>query len=116
MSGRAIAHVIAVVVALGAIVAGIGGLASGIPAALGVFCLVIGGVLCSLIPLSLKNSRAAWSVIVSILAVWTIGTFFGAASLSKALHIGLGVALLLPLVLAIGTIAFVSIRAEYPDD
>jgi hypothetical protein len=116
MSGRAIAHAIAVVVALGAIVAGIGGLANGIPAALGVFCLVIGGVLCTLIPLSLKNSRAAWSVIVSILAVWTIGTFFGAASLSKALHIGLGVALLVPLVLAIGTIAFFSIRTEYPDD
>jgi hypothetical protein len=116
MTGRTFAHGLAMLVALAALASGIAGLASGVPAALGVFCLVIGIIVGTMVPLSLRGSRAAWSLIVSILTVWTIGTFFGAASLSKALHIGLVAALIVPLVLATGVVAFVAIRGDYPDD
>ena len=116
MSARLVAHGIAAFVGLAALASGIAGLVRGVPAALTIFCLVISIVLGVMIPLSLRGSRAAWSLIVSIMTVETIGTFFGAASLAKALHINLGFALVLPIVLAAGVIGLVSIRREYQTD
>ncbi|HEY1814409.1 MAG TPA: hypothetical protein VGG74_18785 [Kofleriaceae bacterium] len=116
MTARLFAHGIATFVALGALASAIGGMIAGIPAALSVFCLIIGIVLCALIPLSLRGSRAAWSVIISIMVVEAVGTFFGAATLARALHINLMFALLLPLVLAGGVGALVSLRESYRDN
>jgi hypothetical protein len=116
MSPRLLAHGLPSFLALAALASGISGIAMGIPAALSIFCLVISIVLGVMIPLSLRGSRAAWSLIVSIMTVETIGTFFGAASLAKALHINLGFALVLPIVLAAGVIGLVSIRREYQTD
>jgi len=115
MTPRLFAHGIATFVALAALASGIGGLASGVPAALSVFCVVIAIVLGAMIPLSLRGSRAAWSVIISIMSVEAIGTFFGAATLAKALHVNLAVTLVLPLVLAGGVVALVSLRESYRD-
>ncbi len=116
MSPRLLAHALPAVLALLALASGIAGLATGVPAALSFFWLVIGIVLCTMIPLSLRGSRAAWSLVVSIMVVETIGTFFGAASLAKALHINLVFALLQPIVLGVGVVGLVSIRREYQTD
>lgn len=116
MSARLVAHGIAAFVGLAALASGIAGLVRGVPAALTIFCLVISIVVGVMIPLSLRGSRAAWSLLVSILAVEAIGTFFGAATLAKALGISIAFTLVLPLVLGAGVIALASIRNEYQTD
>jgi hypothetical protein len=115
MTPRLFAHGIATFVALAAVASGIAGIASGTPAALSVFCLVIGLVLGALIRPSMRGSRAAWSVIISILSVEAIATFFGAATLAKALHVSIAFTLVVPLVLAGGVVAFVATRDSYRD-
>jgi hypothetical protein len=50
------------------------------------------------------------------MVVEAVGTFFGAATLARALHINLMFALLLPLVLAGGVGALVSLRESYRDN
>jgi hypothetical protein len=116
MSPRLVAHGIAAFVALAALASGIAGVATGVPAALSIFCLVISLVLGVMIPLSLRGSRAAWSLLVSVLSVEAVGTFFGAATLAKALHTSIAFTLVLPLVLAGGVVALVSISDDYPGD
>jgi len=116
MSARLVAHGIAAFVALAALASGIAGVASGVPAALSIFCLVVSLVLGAMIPLSMRGSRAAWSLVVSIMSVEAVGTFFGAATLAKALGVSIAITLVLPLVLGAGVIALASIRNEYLSD
>jgi hypothetical protein len=116
IDARLIGHGVAVLIGGLALVAGIAALAKGLPAAMGVTLLVVGGLLIGMTPLSWGGSRAPWSLIIAILAVFTAVTLFGAPTIHKEVGIGIGIALILPLIQTIGVIALAMTHERYRED
>jgi hypothetical protein len=113
LAPRAIGHLLGFVTGITAFVAGIAALAQGLPNVMGVTLLVLGVVAPVLAYYSWQRSRAAWSVLISILAVFTLVTFFGAPKVRGVLHIGLWSALIAPGLMLVAVIALSMLRAEY---
>jgi hypothetical protein len=116
IDARLIGHGVAVLIGALALVAGVAAIAKGLPAAMGVTLFVVGGLLVGMTPLSWAGSRAPWSLIVAILAVFTAVTLFGAPTIHKEVGIPLGIALILPLVQIIGVIALATTHERYRED
>jgi hypothetical protein len=88
----------------------------GVTAALWVSLLIVGVMLPVLAYLSLyQRSRAAWAFLVSICGVFAVVTFFGAPKVRDALHIGLGITMLLPALNVLATSLLVTLRGDYVD-
>jgi hypothetical protein len=113
LAPRAIGHLIGLITGLTAFVGGIAALAQGMPYVMGVTLLVLGVVAPVLAYYSFQRSRAAWAVLIAILAVFTLVTFFGAPKVRGVLHIGLWSALIAPGLMLVAVIALSMVRAEY---
>jgi len=109
----AIGHGLAVLVGLGAIVAGVMAIANDLPGVLGITLLVLGGMLPAVAHFSWRMSRAAWSVMISTLCVFAAVTLFGSPKIAAVMHVDLGIALLIPIVQVAAVIVLAQIRADY---
>lgn len=116
VDARLVGHGVAVLIGALAVVAGGAAMIKGLPAAMGITLVIVGGLLLGMTPLSWRGSRAPWSLIVAILAVFTAVTLFGAPTIRKEVGIPLGIALILPLVQIIGVIALAMIHERYRED
>jgi len=109
----AVGHGLAVVVGLGAIVAGVLAIVNSLPGVLGATLLVLGCMLPAVAHFSWRMSRAAWSVMISTLCVFAAVTLFGSPKIAAVMHVDLGIALLIPIVQVAAVIVLAQIRADY---
>lgn len=109
----AVGHGLAVLVGIGAIVAGVLAIVNSLPGVLGVTLLVLGGMLPAVAHFSWRMSRAAWSVMISTLCVFAAVTLFGSPKIAAVMHVDLGIALLIPIVQVAAVIVLAQIRADY---
>jgi hypothetical protein len=109
------AHALAVVVGLTSFGAGILALSKSLPAVMGVTMIVIGILMPALAHLSWRFSRAAWSMMISTLTVFAAVTFFGSPKIAAILHVGMAVALVIPIIQVVAVIALADLRGEYSD-
>ena len=109
----AIGHGLAVVVGLGAIIAGVLAIVNSLPGVLGATLLVLGCMLPAVAHFSWRLSRAAWSVMISTLCVFAAVTLFGSPKIAAVMHVDLGIALLIPIVQVAAVIVLAQIRADY---
>lgn len=110
---RWIGHAIAFVVSIAAFVAGCAALNNNLPTVLGVTLTVVGIVAPALAYYSLRHSRAAWSALIAILAVFGVVTLFGAPKLRGLLHLNLASALIAPGLMTIAVMALAAVRDDY---
>jgi len=109
----AIGHGLAVIVGLGAIIAGVLAIVNSLPGVLAVTLLVLGAMLPAVAHFSWRMSRAAWSVMISTLCVFAAVTLFGSPKIAAVMHVDLGIALLIPIVQVAAVIVLAQIRADY---
>lgn len=110
---RLLGHALAALFGLGDLVGGVAALFAGAPAVVGITLVITGALTLTMLPFSLRDSRAAWSVLVAVLSVFGVVTLFGAPTAAHHLHIPLAVALLEPLLLAVASVALAQTYARY---
>ena len=111
---RAAGHLIGAVAGVASLGGGIEALMHGMPSVLGVTMLIIGGALIALTQFSFSSySRIAWSFLNAIMVVMALVTLFGSPKVRNILHIPLGMAMGIPIVLALGVIALSMVGADY---
>jgi hypothetical protein len=115
ISPRLIGHGLAVVLGIGAFIAGIGAISRDLPGVMCATLLVVGCLLPVLAYFSWRHSRAAWSYLISLLAVVATVTLFGAPKVRVQLGVGLWTALIIPGVTTVAMIAVAMLRGEYRD-
>jgi hypothetical protein len=113
LAPRAIGHLLSLATGVAALVGGIAALTNGLPGVMGVTLMVLGVMTPVLAFYSFQQSRAAWSVLVAILVVFSAVSFFGAPKVRGVLHIGLWTALIAPGLMIIAVIALAMVRGEY---
>ena len=111
---RVAAHVIGVLAGGTLIAGGVQAMRVGMPSVLGVTMLLVGTTLAALTTISWDRwSRVAWSFMFSIEVVMAIVTLFGSPKVRNILHIPLGAAMVIPIVLIGGVIALSLIADDY---
>jgi hypothetical protein len=110
---RGVSHLIMAVMAPASLLAGLCAAVFGLPAVLAAAELVLGGVLCAVVPLSWRGSRAAWSFLVAIAAAYSVVLFFGAPKVRGVLDVGLWTTLILPGLNIVALVGLVKSRARY---
>lgn len=115
LAPRLIGHGLALVMAVASVVGGIVALSKGLPPVMGITMLVIGGLLPVLTWKSLHHSRAAWSFLIAIVAVFAAVCFFGAPKIRHLMGIGLWHAMIVPGLQIVSVIALSMLRGEYRD-
>ncbi|MDB4959886.1 MAG: hypothetical protein JWO36_7455 [Myxococcales bacterium] len=113
LAPRLVGHALAAIVAVCSLVAGVAALNAGLPNVMGMTLLVLGVVVPLLVWQSLLHSRAAWSFLIAIMAVFATVDFFGAPKVRGLLGIGLWTALIVPGLQIVSAIALAMIRSEY---
>jgi hypothetical protein len=108
---RVVAHSIAAVAALLSLVAAPYAMHYGL--ALGFALLVVAGTFAALIRLSLRRSRAAWSYLAALCAVFCLVLMFGAPKIRNLVGIGMWLAMIAPGLLGVATAALRAIRDDY---
>jgi hypothetical protein len=103
------------VLSVSSLVGGVSALAKGMPPVMGITMLVVGLLVPPLIWKSLHRSRAAWSFLIALVAVFGVVTFFGAPKIRNILGTNLWYALLLPGLKAVCVISLAMLRDEYRD-
>jgi hypothetical protein len=116
LAPRLVGHVLAIVVGVAAFCGGIGAITAGMHPTMSVTLLIVGGLAPVLAYLSLHHSRPAWSMLVSLLSVLALVTFFGAPKVRGLLHIGIWSALIAPGLMVVTVIALAMVRGEYHQD
>lgn len=113
LAPRWIGHGIAVAMSIAALVGGIEAISHDMPAVMGATLLVTAAITPLLVWRSWKYSRAAWSFLISLLAVFAAVDFFGAPKVRGLLGIGLWTAMILPALQVVGVISLAMLRDEY---
>lgn len=107
---RIVAHAVPAGAALLSVIAAPFALSYGVlPFAL----LIVAAIFGLLIRLSLRRSRAAWSCLAALCAVYGVVLLFGAPKIRGLVGIGMWIAMIAPGLLAVATAALHTIRAEY---
>jgi hypothetical protein len=114
---RQVGHLLAGLFGAVYVIAVIRGLvAGGMPGVLAATWLVAGSLLIALTWQSyFHRSRASWSVIVAICGVFAVCELFGAPKIAAALDISLWLAMILPGLKVVATVALVALRDDYAD-
>ncbi|HEY5920539.1 MAG TPA: hypothetical protein VIV11_02660 [Kofleriaceae bacterium] len=115
LAPRLIGHGLAAAMGVASIVGGIAALASDMQPVMGVTMLAMGVLIPWLTWKSLHHSRAAWSFLIAIMAVWGSVCFFGAPKIRHVLGIGLWHAMIIPGLQIVGVSALTMVRDEYRD-
>jgi len=112
---RAGAHVLASLLGLGTLVAGIGSLATGLPPVLGMVQLLAGVLMPTLAWFSYKRQRGPWAFLVAICAVFAVTDLFGAPRIGQTLSINLWSTMIIPGLYAVAAAALVQLRGLYSE-
>lgn len=111
---RAAGHLIGAVAGVASFGGGALALMHGMPPVLGATMLIIGAALVTLALLSFQSySRVAWSFLNAIMVVMALVTLFGSPKVRNILHIPLGAAMGIPIVLVLGVIALSLVAGDY---
>jgi hypothetical protein len=113
IASRLTAHVLAVLLGVAALVAGIESVVHHMPSVMTAVLLSIGALLPVLAYFSWNRSRAAWAYLCSITAVFGIVTFFGAPKVRNVLDVGFWTAMMIPGLMFIAVGALAMCRSEY---
>jgi len=108
---RAVAHGIPALAGAGSLLAVPFAVSLGV--VLPAMLLIVAGVFGLLIWHSLRRSRAAWSCLASLCAVYGVVLFFGAPKIRALVGVGMWIALIVPGLLWVATAALRAIRGEY---
>ena len=109
------AHGLAAVMGLASFVGGIAAFAKGMPPVMAMTMLVVGVLVPWLTWKSLHRSRAAWSFLISTVAVFALVCLFGAPKIRHLLGVDLGVAGLIPFTLIACVVMLGLIHDDYND-
>jgi MFS family permease len=115
LAPRFIGHALAAAMGLASLVGGIAALVKGLPPVTGMTMLVVGGLIPPLTWKSLARSRAAWSFLIALVAVFGAVCFFGAPKVRTLLGIGLWHAMIIPGLQVVCVMALAMVRDEYRD-
>jgi len=110
---KLIGHVLALVIAAGALIGAYGSLSHSMPGVMTAVLIAVGLLLPTLAHFSWRGSRAAWSYMISIICVFGIVTFFGAPKVRNILGIGFWTAMILPGIQFVCVTALAMVRGEY---
>jgi hypothetical protein len=113
MYPRAVAHGVSALAGLGSLLAVPFAMALGL--VLPFTLLVVGVTFGLLIWYSLRRSRAAWSCLAALCAVYGVVMLFGAPKVRGLVDVGMWIALIVPGLLGVGTAALHKIRDDYRD-
>jgi hypothetical protein len=102
---RQVGHVLAVVLAAASIAGGGAAFYKHMTPVLPVTLLVAGSLMAFLAAKSWQGERAAWSFLISICAVMFVCLFFGAPKVRGTIGVGIWIALILPGLFAVATVA-----------
>jgi hypothetical protein len=108
---RAVGHAIPALAVVGSLLAT--PFAASIGVVLPAMLVLVAGTFGFLIRLSLERSRAAWSYLAALCAVYGVVLFFGAPKIRGLVDVGMWIALIVPGLLWVATAALRAIRAEY---
>jgi hypothetical protein len=115
LAPRLIGHGLAAAMGVASFVGSMFVFAKGMQPVMGVTMLGIGVLVPWLVWKSLHHSRAAWSFLVAVVAVFGAVTFFGAPKIRNLMDIGLWNALIIPGLQIVCVIALSMLRREYRD-
>ncbi|HUS30762.1 MAG TPA: hypothetical protein VMZ53_19765 [Kofleriaceae bacterium] len=111
---RIAGHAIGVLAGVASLIGGVQALTHHMPPVLGVTMLLMSALLLALTALSFQHySRIAWSFLSAILVVMALVTLFGSPKVRNLVHIPLGAAMVIPLVLIVGVIALYLSADDY---
>jgi hypothetical protein len=113
VAARAVSHAIMMVMAPASLLAGLCAAVYGLPSVLAAAELILGTVLCVIVPMSWRGSRAAWSFLVAIAAAYGVVLFFGAPKVRGVLDVGLWTTLILPGLNIVALVGLVQSRSRY---
>jgi hypothetical protein len=116
LRARVIGHLLPVVLGAAHLVAAVGAFSRGLPGVLGV-TLLISGVLLPVLSWRsyAQRSRAAWSFLLALSAVFAVVGLFGAPKMRGALDVGLWTTMILPGLHGVAAFVLRSLRGEYGD-
>ncbi|MGE0397790.1 MAG: hypothetical protein AB7T06_13800 [Kofleriaceae bacterium] len=113
---RLLAHALAGIVAIAALVGAGAAFNKDYHPVLGVALGLIGVLLIVLVYLSLQSkSRPAWSFLVATCAVGALVTLFGATKIRNATDVSLYYALILPGILIVATVMLINLADDYAE-
>lgn len=110
-----IGHVLAALLGVASIAAGIAALMKDLPGVMAYTLLIVGFVLPALVALSLMRSRAAWSFVISICGVFALVTLFGAPKICGLLGVPLVASMILPFLYATAVVLLAAASSDYTD-
>lgn len=110
---RLVAMGVAALTSLAAFAGAYGAFSRDLPMVVGIAALIVGAAIPTFLWLASQRSRAGWAALASSLAVLATVMLFAAPRIRALLGGGLWTAMIIPGILAIGTIALVLIRREY---
>lgn len=113
LSPRAVAHGLAGLAGLASFIVAIVAFGSDVSVILPVVLVIVAGIFGLLIWYSLQRSRAAWSCLAALCAVYGVVTLFGAPKIGGLLGMGMWIALITPGLLTVATAGLRTIRDEY---
>jgi hypothetical protein len=113
MQPRIAGHALAVLAGLGSMFAGFAAFGAELGFVLPLTLLVVSGLFDLFVVYSLRKSRAAWSALSALCAVYAVVMLFGAPKLRGMLDIGMWLAMIVPGLLAVATWALSMIRDDY---
>jgi hypothetical protein len=114
MQPRNFGHLLAVLLAIGELIAGVGALFGGY-AVLGVSLLGAGVLSLVFGHYSYRGSRPSWAALVSLCGVLAAAGLFGAPKLRGILDVSLWTTMLVPGLFAVATVALTSLRGQYDE-
>jgi hypothetical protein len=109
------AHLIATVLGLGTLVAGIGSFAAGLPGVLGVTQVLAGILMPALAWFSYKGQRGPWAFLVAICVVFAVTDLFGAPRIGQTLSLNLWTTMIIPGLYAVAAAALIQLRGQYTE-
>lgn len=113
LAPKLVGHIIAVVLGLGALFAGYESYTAHLPTVMIAVLVTVGVLLPTLAHFSWRGSRAAWSFLIAIIAVFGTVTFFGSPKVRNVLGVGFWTAMILPGVQYVAMSALWMLRDDY---
>ncbi len=108
-----VGHGIAAAASIAAVLGGVSAALHDMTAVLPVALIVTGIVLALLIWKSLEKVRGAWAFLIGMTSVLAAVLLFGATKVRGSLDVGLWIALIIPGMLAVATVALAMTRDDY---
>lgn len=108
-----VGHGIAIGAGIGSIGAAIASLSSGQPGVLGISLFLVAGAFGLTVWKSLRGSRAGWACLAALCVTYGVMTLFGSPKVRGLLGVGLWIALIVPGLLIVATVALSKLRTEH---